>query len=244
LNFLKVFGALGLVVMLAGAVRGDSLPDGHIVVGGGNGSSNSCNSFQGTTSVNGSIDTDCFVPPGELATTITFAILDANTDGGLTVTSALTTIFPTTGPEAWLDFLNWTETGNCFGASSANIGGIDSCTLTAPTMPTGQLFNQVEQALTNLGLINNGECISPWDFIFGIPGAGVDGNSPTKGCDILFNTPSDNSQNFADNVQYDISPNGTPLASLTPEPGVLCMLLIGLAGLALARRKFAAQSLN
>jgi hypothetical protein len=58
------------------------------------------------------------------------------------------------------------------------------------------------------------------------------------GCDVNFTTSSPN-QLFAENSLFDVSANNSPLATLTPEPQSLSLLLLGLAVLPFVRRKFA-----
>jgi hypothetical protein len=234
-NFLAV---AGLVVLGAAAVHADSLGDGRLVIGGtpGGDPPPTCGSSQGTTDVNGGIDSVCEVGAGQLITSITFAIPDADTNGGLTIVSPLTSDF-----QGVLSFLDWTETGNCDGSSDNNPGGIDACTLNAPVLPTGEGVTELENLFTKLGLINDGDCDAD-DFIFGIPGAGEGGNSPTgNGCDISYNTNSDSAnQLFVGDAPFDLATNNLPLQSL-PEPSSLAMLLVGLAGIPFLRRRRLAE---
>ena len=109
MKFVKVLSIAGLVLFAASIARTDGL-DGHVLLGGGPGGSPSCNSFQGSTDSNGLINGDCVVT-GQTATTIRFAILDQNSNGGLGCSSSLT--------EA-----GWT-------VSLSSSGGVDICTVTA-----------------------------------------------------------------------------------------------------------------
>lgn len=201
--------------------------DGHVVTSGGPGGSPSCTSFQSMTAPDGTITPSETLGTGECevtgitATTIAFAILNGNSNGGLSESSPLTSIFPTTGTWGWLGQFNWTL--NCTNGTTP--GAIDKCLLTAPTQPTGELWTLMEQWMTQAGIINDGDCDID-DFIFGIP----------VGCDITFTTTL--AQPFVGDVKYDASTNGSPLAPL-PEPGSLSLVLVGLAGLPILRRKFA-----
>jgi PEP-CTERM motif len=207
-----------LVFCVAGLAQADSLGggDGHVVMGGGPPGSPSCNSFQGTTNGAGAIvGGDCTVT-GATATTIVFAILDANSNGGLSAESPLTSLFPSKGP---MSEFNWTL--NCVS------GAIDECTLTAPQPPDTIGEKILFGFLDKLNLINDGDCSND-DFIFGIP----------AGCDITFSTPNQN-QLFKGDSKFDVSPNGAPLANLAPEPGTLLLVAGGLLGLPFVRRRTA-----
>ncbi len=239
---MKLMNALvvaAVICFAAGAVRADTLGDGRVGIGGGgiDPTVPICGSLQGTTDALGGFGSECLVGAGQLITTIVFAVENSSTitpsapNGGLTVTSALTSDF--SGP---LSFLNWTESGDCNG--QYNTGGVDSCTLSAPTLPTG---TALESLLTSLGVINDGNCDAD-DFIFGIPGASEGGNvagsADPGGCYITYNAPDGtaDSPNFAPNQLYDIAANNAPLQSL-PEPGSLALLLVGLASITFLRRR-------
>lgn len=109
MKFVKVVFIAGLILFATSVARADGF-DGHVLLGGGPGGSPSCSSFQGSTDSNGLINGDCTVT-GETATTIRFAILDQNSNGGLGCSSSLT--------EA-----GWT-------VHLSTSGGVDICTVTA-----------------------------------------------------------------------------------------------------------------
>jgi len=242
---LKLMNALlvtSLVCFAAGVVHADTLGDGHVGIGGGGVDPvvPTCGSLQGTTDALGGFDSECVVGAGQLITSIVFAVENSSTitptapDGGLTVTSPLTSDF-----SGALSFLNWTESGDCDG--QYNTGGIDTCTLSAPTLPTGMTITALESLLTAAGVINDGDCDAD-DFIFGIPGAGEGGNvagsADPGGCYITYNAPDGtaDSPNFTPDELYDLSTNGAPLKSL-PEPSSLALLLVGLISITFLRRR-------
>jgi len=254
---LKLMNALvvaALVCFGAGAVHADTLGDGHVGIGGSGIDPNvpTCGSVQGTTDAGGGIDDECQVAPGQLITSIVFAVENSSTitssapNGGLTVTSPLLNLAGElfTGALAPLapafSFLDWTETGDCTG--QYNTGGVDTCTLNAPTLPTNMTVTQLENLLTSLGVINDGDCDAD-DFIFGIPGAGEGGNPPAvpgaatnSGCYITYNAPDGTADSFAPNQLFDVATNGAPLQNL-PEPGSLALLLVGLTSITFLRRR-------
>jgi hypothetical protein len=162
----------------------------------------------------GQFDVDCTTTV--ITPVITFAALDAQTDGGLSCASNLTSIFgPQTGP---LQQFNWT-------ATTGSAHGVDTCTFTAPAVPTGPGASFLLGLLTEIGAINDGNCDLD-DFIFGI----------AKGCDIIVNTNADGTLPFAPNAVVDLGVNGAPLLPL-PEPASLALLATGLATLFLGRRR-------
>jgi len=242
-----------LVCFGAGAVHADTLGDGHVGIGGSGIDPNvpTCGSLQGMTDGGGGIDSanECQVAAGQLLTSITFAVENSSTitpsapNGGLTVSSPLLNLAGElfTGALAPLaqsfSFLDWTETGDCTG--QANPGGVDTCTLNAPTLPTNMTATQLENVLTSLGIINDGDCDAD-DFIFGIPGAGQGGNVPGSadpgGCYVTYSAPDNSPDSFAPNQKYDVATNGAPLQNL-PEPGSLALLLVGLTSITFLRRR-------
>jgi hypothetical protein len=207
-KFVRMLSVVALGLFVASIARADGL-DGHVLLGGGPGGSPSCNSFQASTNAQGLINAlsgnaDCVVT-GQTATIIQFAILDINSKGGLGCASSLTEI-------GWTLHL------------SNHLGGIDVCTLTAPT-------DGEEESLSHFAGPLGHESDPPEcdfeNFAHGIP----------VGCDITFTTDNPN-QPFVGNALFDVSADNTPLASL-PEPGSLSLLLSGLTGLVFLRRKFA-----
>ena len=245
---LKLMNALlvtALVLFTVGVVRADDIGggDSQVVLGGGPHGSPSCTGFQATADGSGLIEdpdggpAGCAVDNGEFVTSITFAVPNADTLDGLTVTSPLTTTFAGTA----LSFLDWTETGNCTGAEANTApGGIDVCTLTAPALPSGPPGTIILADLTALGIINDGDCNTD-DFIFGIPGGGVNGTPLNEGCDITFATVAgatdENTKAFVSGAVFDVSPTGTGGLVPFPEPGSLALLMLGLLTLPFLRRR-------
>ena len=200
------------MILASSVVRADGL-DGRANINGGGPGSPPCGSTQFTADQNGLFNVDCTTTVD--TPVITFAALDVQTNGGLSCASNLTSIF---GPKSGLQQFNWTET-----TSSAN--GVDSCTFTAPAVPTGPLAGFLLGLLTEAGVINDGDCDIN-DFIFGI----------AKGCDIIVNTNADGSLPFVPNAVADLAVNGAGLVPL-PEPASLGLLATGLATLFLGRRR-------
>jgi len=213
LRAFRLITVAAVLILASSVVRADGLDARSNVNGGGPGSP-PCGSTQFSADSSGHFDIDCTTTVN--TPVITFAALDAQTLGGLSCASSLTSIFgPQTGP---LTQFNWTET-----TSSSN--GVDTCTFTAPTMPTGPLAGFLLGLLSDFGVINDGDCDIN-DFIFGI----------AKGCDIIVSTNADGTLPFAPNAVADLSVNGAPLLPL-PEPTSLGLLTAGLATLFLGRRR-------
>jgi hypothetical protein len=212
MRLIKIASLLGPVLLFSASIVGADAIDGHIRMGGGGGGSPSCNSFQGTTDGSGLINGHCAVT-GETATTIEFAILDQNSNGGLSCGA----------PE--LSAINWT--GSPVTTSVSNGVTVDQCSFTAPTTIAPGAYRFAISQDNGNPQINDGDCDLD-DFLLGIP----------VGCDVIFNTSSPK-QLFAENSLFDVSANNTPLATLTPEPESLSLLLLGLAGLPFVRRKLA-----
>jgi hypothetical protein len=135
------------VLMLASSVaRADGI-DARVNVNGGGPGSPPCGSIHITADQDGNVlntndMNQCTAATN--VTTITFAVPDSNTDGGLGCFSNLTS-------------LNWTET-----ASSTN--GVDLCTFTAPSKPDDEFSSFVVGESTD----SDGPCDLD-DFAFGIP---------------------------------------------------------------------------
>jgi len=101
-----------------------------------------------------------------------------------------------------------------------NPGGVDVCTFTAPT---------TENFLPSF---NDHDCDLD-DFVFGIPvNCGIHNNN-----EIINGTPTPFSP-FVGGAPVGFGVNGS-LPSLLPEPSSMSLILIGLAGLPLVRRRFA-----
>lgn len=155
-----------------------------------------------------------------------FEVFDVNTgllpsDRGLTCSSNLTEI-GWTGPSGTVH----------------NPGGVDVCTFTAPTSVSKETLDLLKKmhdpytgSLTGTGK-SDGDCDLD-DFVLGIVvNCGVHNNNGTPN---LFSP-------FVDGVggvvPVGFGVNGE-LPSLVPEPSSMSLVLIGLAGLPLVRRKFA-----
>jgi hypothetical protein len=98
--------------------------------------------------------------------------------------------------------LAWSES-----CDTGTVGAVAvfECTLTAPQLPAGAKIS------------NDGDCDVD-DSTFGIP----------VGCDINFSTGKESSSLFfADNATLDVSTNGAPLATITPEPGTISLFALG-----------------
>lgn len=217
LKIVKFLTVAAVVLFAASLVRADGV-DGRINVNPGPdppANLGTCGSAQFFADANGAFNVNC--DTDKLTTSISFAALDAQTNGGLSCASGLTSLFPTKGTFAFLSEFNWTETN-----TSAN--GVDTCTFTAPTMPSNMTFADINYWLTKLGIINDGDCDEN-DFIFGIP----------KNCSINFNTNADNTLLFAAGAGADAGVNGANLLPL-PEPSSLGLLAIGFVALFFGRR--------
>ncbi len=180
----------------------------------------SCGSAQFFADQNGAFNVACDTTV--LTTQITFAALDSTTNGGLSCASNLTSLFPTSGLFGALGQFNWAESSNSF-------QGVDSCTFTAPAVPTGQLSSFILNLLNSFGVINDGDCDAN-DFIFGI----------AAGCAINFTTnpqPGQQALLFTPGAAGDVAVNGAPLLSL-PEPSSIGLLGVGFVALLFARRRF------
>lgn len=210
-RFAKIASLLTLVLFSAGIVCADGM-DGHVRLAGGGGGSPSCDSFQATTDGSGLINGHCAVT-GETATTIEFAILDQNSNGGLSCSA----------PD--LTSLNWTA--GPVTTSVINGAAVDQCSFTAPTTISPGAYRLAVSQDNGNPRINDRDCDLD-DFLLGIP----------VGCDVKFTTSISN-QLFAENSLFDVSANNSPLATLTPEPESLSLLLLGLGVLPFVRRKFA-----
>jgi hypothetical protein len=231
LNANRVLSLLGVMVLMlfgAGVAQADGTGgDGAVHMGGGGPGSPTCTQFQGVTGPDGSINGDCTVAPGTIATTIGFAVPDIFSNGGLSCTSDLTKI-------------GWTAS-----TTTLTINGVkvDECSFTAPdeiSKDARKFALSHDPGSPHSHRINDGDCDLD-DFLLGIPGAGVSGNGK-KGCDITFNTNANGTQLFDGNRPFDVAPGngvGDFKVFVVPEPGSLSFLLMGLTGLPFLRRKAA-----
>jgi hypothetical protein len=146
-------------------------------------------------------------------TTFSFEVADSNTiGGGLTCDSNLTEI-GWTGPSGPVH----------------NPGGIDVCTFTAPTTVSTETLNFLKSIGDPYKGHSDGDC-DPDDFVLGIVvNCGIHNNN---------GTPTSFSP-FEPGSTAGFAVNGESLPSLLPEPSSISLLLLGLGGLPLVRRKFA-----
>jgi hypothetical protein len=232
-KFWKMLSLVSLLLLAASIVRAD---DTRLQNGGGPGGSPPCGSNEFSSNAEGVINFDCLVTSTEAGGTgMLFSFTDEapdSADGG---------VLNCSGPLVTID--GWTET------QTVSPGGTDTCTLTAPTYVTKQVYDNIDIATgCNLRLptcdpyvggptlstfINDGDCDLD-DFVLGIP----------VGCDLIidnfnvFNNPSSGTSPFAADTNLGVGANGTPLPPLT-EPGTLSLLLLGLGSLPFVRRKLA-----
>jgi hypothetical protein len=212
-KFVRVLSITALMVFAVNTAQAD---DTRVNMNGGPGGSPTCGSNTASANNAGLLTADCLVQDTAhggtgTVTTFSFEVADSNTiGGGLTCASNLSLN------------LGWTLT-------TQQVGGIDICTLTAPT--TFDKHGPVEEYLDDLGdghsKPNDTDC-DPDDFVLGIP----------VGCDIKIDSATGGDGLFAPNTPVGFAAGGNPLPSL-PEPGTLALLVVGLTGLPLMRRKFA-----
>ena len=219
LKAFKILSVVAVVLFASSIVRADGVDARVNVNPGPDPILPSCGSAQffadSTGAFNVACDTTVNTPQ------ITFGALDSQTKGGLSCASNLTSLFPTKGPLSFMSQFNWTE------SNGTQAGGIDTCTFTAPPIPSGMTATDVLNFLTQLGIINDGNCDAN-DFIFGIP----------KGCSIVFTTNSTNGTPpllFTPFAAGDVSVNGAPLLPI-PEPSSIGLLAIGFVALLFGRR--------
>jgi hypothetical protein len=212
-----LFRLLAVAVLVLGTVGIVRADDTRVNMNGGPGGSPTCGSNTANADNAGLLTADCAVSTANV-TTFSFEVLDANTiGGGLTCASNLTA---TDG---------WTGT-----LAAHNLGGIDICTLTAPSSVS--LSTYLNLLLTGdpylggptLDTFHNDHDCDLDDFVLGIP----------VGCDITINNTVGGNSPFAPGTLVGFAVNGNSLPSL-PEPGTLVLLLAGVSALPFLRRKTA-----
>jgi hypothetical protein len=213
-RLLKLLAVAVLVFGTVGMVRAD---DTRVNMNGGPGGSPPCGSNTANADNAGLLNTDCLVTTANV-TTFSFEVLDASTiGGGLTCASQLT------ATDGWSGTL-----------AAHNIGGVDICTLTAPSSVS--LSTYIHLLFTGDPYVggptlahfhNDGDCDLD-DFVLGIP----------VGCDIKINNTAGGNSPFVPGAPVGLGVNSNSLPNL-PEPGTLIMLLAGVSSLPLLRRKAA-----
>jgi hypothetical protein len=194
--------ALPLVLLAAGMAYADGVDSGFHLNGSDPPPAPACGSLLTSADGMGNVDASCSLTTN--GTTLGLAILDANVipNGDLSCTSQLTNI-------------GWTL------AESINPGGVDTCSLTAPS--TVSLKTYVYLLLhgdpylggpTPATFVNDGDCDLD-DFVLGIP----------AGCD--FNIMTTTTGPVVPNSLVSYTINGAPFQSL-PEPSSGLLLLAGL----------------
>jgi hypothetical protein len=218
--FLKAFKAMAVVAVVLFAssiVRADDTRINNN--GGGSPGDPQCGLDVPTAQGDGFYQYNCNATAATgTITTFSFEVLDANTTGGgLTCLSNLTGI-------------GWTGPSG----SVHNPGGVDVCTFTAPTSVSTATIKFLKSIgdpytgpLTGTGK-SDGDCDLD-DFVLGIVvNCGVHNNNgnPTSFSPFVGGAPT------------GFAVNGGSLPSLLPEPSSMSLVLIGIAGLPLVRRKF------
>lgn len=223
MKLLKVLTVVALLAFGVNVARADSGGDGQPKLGGKGPGSPDCNSFQGSADSSGGINADCTVT-GTMASTIIFAAPDAQTSANPNFLG-LTCLAP--------QFLavGWTMT-----TTQVTMNGVltDECTLTAPTASTVTAQDIANSIKLSPGS-DDGTPDCDWDdFVFGIP----------VGCDITVSTAGDKpNQLFAPNASFDLAPGQGALVPF-PEPETILLLVLGIGGLAIVRRKLPRKTIE
>jgi hypothetical protein len=218
LRAFRVIFAAAVLILASSVVRADGIGDPRVNIGGGPGGSPTCGSNTGTTGSAGLLAVDCIVVSASeggtgTVTTFAFEIADINTfSAGITCSSTTSK----TGLIGW----SFTPPANV-------IGGIDTCTATAPTTVSPMTIAILKAMGDPYTGKNDGDCDAD-DFVLGIP----------VGCDIKI-TSLTGEDLFKANAPVGFASNGDSLPSLLPEPGTVSLLLLGLTGLPFLRRKVA-----
>ena len=231
LKVLKLGLAAGaLLVASAFTAKADGI-DPVLKMGGGGGSPNCVSngvSYQATTSSTGEITSSngmCVNNTGSVITSFSFEILASNAPGGITPElDCLLAPFAEGCPNADPEDTNLDWTVSC-----TNLSGIIDCTASRSTQIQGHCSNFLSpQQCQNGPNSSPDKCTNSFFYVF----FGI-----LQGCDISVGTVPGGGT-FAPNSLFDIVPEGTSPAALVPEPGSLAMMLVGLGGLPLLRRRF------
>lgn len=220
LNALKLFSAVIAVLLIVSVAHADGIGDPRPNLGTGPGGSPTCGSNLENVSSTGLLNIDCLVVAKSMGGTGTitqfvFGVADSNTfSAGITCSSvAATGQFPLIG---------WSIT-------STNVsGGIDTCLAVAPTTVSATTKAILKAMHDPYKGTNDRDCDSD-DSVLGIQ----------VGCDLKISSLTPNDL-FVPNAPVGIGADGDKLPAL-PEPGTVSLLLLGLTGLPLVRRKFAKQ---
>lgn len=215
LKFVTVTAAL--LLLAATIASADGVGDTRIVQSTGPGHSPPCGSLTAMVNNAGLLSTDCKVTSVAMGgtgtvTTFSFEVLDSDTfSAGLTCVSQLTSV-------GWTGVL-----------ASHNPGGVDICTLTAPTTVSKAAKDFMKSIHDPYTGKNDGDCDLD-DVVLGV----------IVGCDIIFSNPStpQDPNLFVAGATVGLSADNGMLPIL-PEPGTVSLMLIGLAGLPMLRRRLA-----
>jgi hypothetical protein len=252
LNLKRVLVVLALM-LLALWVAGPALADGTggdpvLTMGGGHGSPPCFGpggvSFQGSTGPGPTFLQQCNNNGTTDLTQFSFDILAANAPGG--ITPMLDGLLAPFANNPLLSPLDWTV--SC-ASSTTPAGTVDACTaMQSSTVTEGEaaicstFFGSFCSKLASLSAtqmenldplafvpFNNDPCEDPFVYvIFGV----------IPGCDASASGLSGGEGGFVQNASFDLVPGNETPAPL-PEPGSFALLLAGLSGLPLLRRKFA-----
>lgn len=252
MNRKRVLVVLALM-LLALSVAGPALADGTgsdpvLTMGGGHGSPPCFGpggvSFQGSTGPGPTFLQQCNNNGTTDLHQFSFDTLASSAPGGITpMLDGLLAPFAT---NPLLSDLDWTVACT---SSSTPAGTVDSCTATQSSVVTSAeaaicstFFGSFCSKLASLNAtqmenldplafvpFNNDPCEDPFVYvIFGV----------IPGCDASATGASGGEGGFVQNTSLDLVPAGETPAPL-PEPGSFALLLAGLSGLPLLRRKFA-----
>jgi hypothetical protein len=159
----------------------------------------------------GNVVADCEVPVGQFVTSITLSVPDDDTNGGLSVTIGIPGW--TTGPDG-------SGSTTCTDGNGTSPTATDTCTFDAFGTPADQ-YNASQTFFSPAACVSPGQI----ELIYGVPG----------GCDIDIDTNINGTQLFAADAPFTGS-----ATYITPEPGTLAMLMLGLLMLPFALRRVVA----